>query len=126
MTDWPMAINDIPDLTTTGNRTLSKRGSIHRGDDKATMMQKARTRAEELEGVFLSEMLKPMFDNIKAAEPFGGGFGEDVWQSMQQQEYGKAIARQGGIGLADTITQELLRNQEEGSGGKRTLRSTRS
>ena len=57
-------------------------------------------------------MLQPMFDNLKAAEPFGGGFGEDVWRSLQVQEYGKAIAKRGGIGLAENIARELIRAQE--------------
>ena len=59
--------------------------------------------AVEFEAVYLAQMLKPMFEGLEAAAPFGGGFGEDVWRSMQLQEFGKAIAKDGGVGLADAV-----------------------
>ena len=33
---------------------------------------------------------------------------------MMFQEYGKAVARQGGIGLADMVQKEILKLQEVG------------
>jgi Rod binding domain-containing protein len=70
------------------------------------------------EGVFLSQMLKPMFEGFEPAEPFGGGLSEDVWRSFEIEAYGKAIAQSGGIGLADHVFRELLRAQE-GKGAER-------
>ncbi len=71
-----------------------------------------RRMAQEYEGFFLSQVLQPMFASIKAVEPFGGGTGEDMWRSLQVDEYGKAIAASGGIGLADGIMREILKLQE--------------
>ncbi len=71
-----------------------------------------RKMAQEYEAFFLSRVLQPMFADIKAAEPFGGGVGEDMWRSLQVDEYGKAIAANGGIGLADGIMREILKLQE--------------
>lgn len=76
-------------------------------------MRKARETAQEFEAVFLAEMFKPMFENIDAAEPFGGGTGEDIWQDLQTQEYGKAVANAGGIGIADAVLRQMIRMQEE-------------
>ncbi len=73
---------------------------------------KVRKMAEKYEAFFLSQALQPMFANIKAVEPFGGGVGEDMWRSLQVDEYGKAIAANGGIGLADGIMREILKLQE--------------
>lgn len=73
---------------------------------------KARKAAQELEGVFLGQMLKPMFESIDVEEPFSGGPGEDMWRSLQVDEYGKALARAGGIGLADAVVAEMLKTQE--------------
>ncbi|HEC90477.1 MAG TPA: chemotactic signal-response protein chel [Alphaproteobacteria bacterium] len=73
---------------------------------------KVRKMAEKYEAFFLSQVLQPMFANIKAAEPFGGGVGEDMWRSLQVDEYGKALAANGGIGLADGIMREILKLQE--------------
>ena len=89
-------------------RRPARRCAPDGSDDRAKLMQKA----VDFEAVYLAQMLQPMFDNLKAAEPFGGGFGEDVWRSLQVQEYGKAIAKSGGIGLADTVAQELIHAQE--------------
>ena len=68
--------------------------------------------AQEFEASFLSQMLKPMFANLGAEEPFGGGTGEDMWRSLQVDEYGKVIAQKGGIGLADNVFREMLKLQE--------------
>ena len=42
--------------------------------------------AKDFEAVYLSQMLQPLFQNLGAEAPFGGGHGEDVWRSMQVQE----------------------------------------
>lgn len=74
--------------------------------------------AKEFEAVFLAQMLQPMFANISAGAPFGGGLAEDMWRSMQVEQFGKAIAEQGGIGLADAVAKEMLALQEKAEGQK--------
>ena len=71
-----------------------------------------RKTAQEYEGVFLSQMLKPMFENIEAAKPFGGGPGDEIWRSMQVDEFGKAMSRAGGIGLSDALYRQMMKAQE--------------
>lgn len=68
--------------------------------------------AKELESVFLSEMMKPMFEGIEVNEIFGGGRGEEVFRDMMVQEYGKKMAQAGGIGLASFVRNELIRQQQ--------------
>lgn len=75
-------------------------------------LSKLRKQAQDFEAVFIGEMLRPMFENIQAEEPFGGGQSEQMWRDMQVDEYGKALARQGGIGLADAVLDQLIRMQE--------------
>jgi Rod binding domain-containing protein len=75
-------------------------------------VERLRKVAEDFEAVFLSQMLKPMFANLGAEKPFGGGSGEDMWRSLQVDEFGKAISRKGGIGIADNIFREMLKLQE--------------
>lgn len=76
-------------------------------------MQKIKKTAQEFEAVFIAEMLRPMFENIDAAEPFGGGNGAKIYRDMQVDEYGKAISKNGGIGLADSIMREMIKMQEK-------------
>jgi len=68
--------------------------------------------AQDFEATFLSQMLRPMFENTQAEKPFGGGMAEEMWQSMQIEEYGKAIAKAGGIGLTDAVYKEIMKMQE--------------
>lgn len=84
----------LPQLANTGN------------------LRQMRETAKEFEAVFISQMLQPMFQNISAEAPFGGGQGEGVWRSMQVQEYGKAITEAGGIGIADQVLREMIKMQE--------------
>ncbi|MCP5363758.1 MAG: rod-binding protein [Hyphomicrobiales bacterium] len=74
--------------------------------------------AKEFEAVFLAQMLQPMFAEMTASAPFGGGLAEDMWRSMQVEQFGKAIAEQGGIGLADAVAKEMLALQEKAEGQK--------
>ncbi len=68
--------------------------------------------SEEFEAVFVSQMLQPMFANLGAEKPFGGGSSEAMWRSLQVEEYGKAIVKSGGIGVADSVFREMLKMQE--------------
>lgn len=55
-----------------------------------------------LEATFLNEMLKA----AKFGEPrsaFGGGEGEAQFSSFLRQEHARALAENGGIGLAESI-----------------------
>jgi len=73
---------------------------------------KARAAAEEFEAVFLSQMLSHMFSGIKTDKMFGGGHGEDTYRTMMVQEYGKAMVKSGGVGIADAVMREIIQLQE--------------
>lgn len=71
-----------------------------------------RKAASEFEGVFLSQMLAPMFEGIATDGPFGGGHAEEVYRSLMIDEFGKQIARAGGVGIADQVVSQILQSQE--------------
>lgn len=75
-------------------------------------LQQAKRAAEEFEALFISEMLAPVFESVDTGGLFGGGQGEKIYRSMMVQEYGKAIAKAGGIGIADSVQREILKMQE--------------
>ena len=65
-----------------------------------------RARAVELEAAFLSEMLG--MAGLGAAEgAFSGGAGEAQFASFLRHEQATAIARAGGIGLAESLFRAL-------------------
>lgn len=79
---------------------------------QTTDVARARKVAQDFEAFFLGQMLQPMFADISAEEPFGGGPGEEMWKSLQVDEYGKAITKSGGIGIGDALFHEILKMQE--------------
>ncbi len=68
--------------------------------------------ARDFEAVYVGEMLKPMFDTVKTDKMFGGGKAEDTFKSLLMQQYGRKIAENGGIGLAQAVKAEMIRMQE--------------
>ena len=68
-------------------------------------------KATELEGVFLSVMMEPMFPEGKESNLYGGGHGNTIFHSMMVQEYGKIFAESGGIGLADGIEKQFKKQR---------------
>ncbi|MBA5779309.1 rod-binding protein [Stappia sp. F7233] len=68
--------------------------------------------ARDFESVFLNTMLQQMFTGIEDGGAWGGGTGSDAWQGLLIDEYSKAIAGAGGIGIADAVKRELIALQE--------------
>lgn len=68
--------------------------------------------AKDFEAMFITEMMKPMFEGIKPDPMFGGGKTEEVFHGILLQEYGKLMAETGQLGIADNIKAELIRMQE--------------
>lgn len=75
--------------------------------------------AQDFEASFLTEMLRPMFEEVnKPNELFGGGKGEEIFSGMMTEEYGKKIAERGGVGLAQFVRDEMIRIQEAANGNR--------
>jgi len=69
-------------------------------------------KAEEFEALVLSQLLAPMFDSVKTPSLFGeDGPEQDTFRSLLNDEYAKAIAARGGIGIADQVKDALIRIQ---------------
>jgi Rod binding domain-containing protein len=67
--------------------------------------------ARKFESQFLSIMLQQMFQGIEPAAPFGGGPGESMFKSFMTEAMANQMARNGGIGIADTVQREMLKLQ---------------
>ncbi len=75
--------------------------------------ERLRRAAGEFEAFYLSQALQPMFQGISSEAPFGGGMAEEMWRSLLVDEYGKAMTKSGGIGIADAIVRGLVDVQEQ-------------
>ncbi|MGE5404825.1 MAG: rod-binding protein [Candidatus Saccharibacteria bacterium] len=63
-----------------------------------------------LEAVLVQEMLKVMRQTIPQGGLFQQDFGQQTFQSMLDDEYANLIAKNGNLGLADTLYQQLKFN----------------
>ena len=79
----------------------------------ATPAQRTRAEhtAQDFEASFLSSMFGQMFEGTGVAEPFGGGQGEQAFRSFMTDAMGRSMAKHGGIGLARSVTAEMLKLQ---------------
>ncbi len=73
---------------------------------------KAREAAEDFEAMFLNTMFGEMMTKVDGEGPFGGSQATGVWRSFLTNEYSKAFAKAGGIGLAKHVYSSLLAQQE--------------
>ncbi len=80
----------------------------------AREMEKIDAAAQDFEAMYLTEMLRPMFEEVNKPDPiFGGGKGEEIFSGMMTEQYGKIMAQAGGVGLAKYVKAEMIRIQEE-------------
>lgn len=76
-----------------------------------------RKQAEELEAVFLNTLVSEMFKGLGKDSENGGDFGTETWRTMQSEQFAAAIAKSGGVGIADQIMTNLLQAQEQANLG---------
>jgi len=77
--------------------------------------------AGDFEAMFATQLIQPMFEGIEVNSTFGGGHGEEAMRSFLLQEYGKAIAKSGKLGIAAQVKTEMLRAQENAQGKSGSL-----
>jgi peptidoglycan hydrolase FlgJ len=107
-------MSTVPPLPALDVQTLTagkKSFNINKPKDMAALKKVG----QDFESMFLSQMLGHMFSGIKAKGMFGGGQAEETYRSLLVEEYGKTIAKAGGIGVAAQVVRSvMLQFQEEG------------
>lgn len=73
-----------------------------------------RQKAEQLEAVFLAEMLQHSGLEPQADAAFGGGIGEEQFASFLRQEQARLMVDRGGIGLAESLFRAMGGRDELG------------
>lgn len=89
----------IPSSTPTGAASLSEHS------------KNAGKTAEEFESMVLGEFISAMFTTHEKGL-FSPGHAGEIYRSLLTQEYGKALAKSGGIGIAHELQREILKLQE--------------
>ena len=104
--DGGAALATQADLALSQGRSLP---SLGKGADLAA----SKKAAQGFEAVFLSQMFGQMFQGVGKDGMFGGGAGEEMFRSLLVDEYGKLVAKRGGVGIADAVMRSLISQQEK-------------
>lgn len=72
----------------------------------------ARKAAREFEGLFVGMMLKSMRETVGKDMLAGKGQSDEIYRSLLDQEYAKAVVEQGGLGLAKMIEAQLIKRPD--------------
>ena len=72
---------------------------------------KAADAAQNFEAMFLNSMFQHMFTGVDGEGPFGGSGALKVWRSMLTDQYAKTFAKNGGLGIANHVYEQLLKQQ---------------
>ena len=80
-------------------------GAGQKGDEAAELRKASR----EFEAVFMAEVLKGMRATVAKEELFHGGPGEDLFESMLDDEIAKRLAEKGNMGIGELLYQDLAR-----------------
>lgn len=82
-------------------------------------VEKTRKSAQDFEAMAIGQLLQPMFKTVDTSKGlFGGGKGEAAWKPMMVDEMAKMLAKSGGIGIAHSVMNEMLRIQEGKNAGE--------
>jgi flagellar protein FlgJ len=98
---------DIPAVAQVGKVSPEQKNGLSDREKFA-----ARKAAKEFESLFVGMMLKSMRQTIGKDMLAGKGQNEDIYRSLLDQEYARAVTEQGGYGLAKTIEKQLLEQSQ--------------
>jgi Rod binding domain-containing protein len=104
MNDWSTKIDNL----------------MHCGASDAVRNAKLRRVCKEFESIFTYEILKSMRRTVEKGDLFHGGQGEEIYESLLDQELAKSIAGKGPHSLAEQLYRQLKRAEgaENREGGK--------
>jgi peptidoglycan hydrolase FlgJ len=99
-----------PQIQTAAAAVAGK--ALSAGKAGSSMSERAHAQATDFEAVFLSSMFQNMFTDVGKDGPLGDGPGVGVWRTFLTNEFGKSLAKAGGIGIASQVYKSLMAHQE--------------
>jgi flagellar protein FlgJ len=75
---------------------------------KNSPQARMRAQAQDFEAQFLNSMFQQMYAGVGGNGPFGNSTSVGPWRSFLTDEYAKAFAKNGGIGIADAVYKQML------------------
>ena len=94
-----------PQVQGTGSRIADARAANGKPVDKKSKLYE---QCQEFESIFVKMMLKEMRSSVdKSDSLLSGGWAEDIYSDMLDDEYSKSMAKNAGFGLSDQLYKQL-------------------
>jgi Rod binding domain-containing protein len=94
----------VPSGASQVQATGARVADSSRVDKKSKLFEQC----QEFESIFVKMMMKEMRNSVdKKDSLLSGGWAEDIYQDMLDDEYSKSMARNAGFGLADQLYKQL-------------------
>ncbi|MBN1103156.1 MAG: peptidoglycan DD-metalloendopeptidase family protein [Deltaproteobacteria bacterium] len=107
---------------------IGQKELVREARPKSDEDEKLRKACKEFESVFTYELLKSMRRTIEKCDLFHGGQGEELYESLMDQELSKKMAGMGSNSLAEVLYRRLRKEAvagEEGDAETRSLKDIR-
>ena len=104
----PTQVHREPSVAGTGGRVAGARaeGGAARIDKKSKLYEQC----QAFEAIFVKMMLKEMRNSVdKSNSLISGGWAEDIYSDMLDDEYSKSLAKNAGFGLSDELYKQLAK-----------------
>jgi len=100
--------NNRPLRVPTGAAQVQATGARVADTTHVDKKSKLFEQCQEFESIFVKMMLKEMRNSVdKKDSLLSGGWAEDIYSDMLDDEYSKSIAKKAGFGLADQLYKQL-------------------
>ena len=80
--------------------------------DKEKELKKLKELSYEFQSIFIHQLIRSMRKTVPKNGLFYGGFAEDIFQDMLDEEYSKILSKNGNFELAQIIYKELSKNMK--------------
>ena len=97
--------------------SLIQQAPVKLAGNKTFNKAEAQKAADDFEAFFITSTLESMFAGVKTDGLFGGGSAEKIYRSMLFDEYGKLMAKSGGVGVSEQVMNSIMAMQEMNSQG---------
>jgi len=100
--------NNRPLKVPTGAAQVQGSGARVADASRVDKKSKLFEQCQEFESIFVKMMTKEMRNSVdKTDSLLSGGWAEDIYQDMLDDEYAKSMAKTAGFGLADQLYRQL-------------------
>ena len=99
----------MPAITATPEASTRPQPGASPGAFSPSDLAKLKQAARDFESILLRDVLKTMRESSTQGKGLLSGTSQRLYQDMMDDEMAKAMARQGGLGLADMLVRSLTR-----------------